>query len=172
MVQGISVGLGFYSSYSGGNASSNASSVHRLTVQEAKELDNKNVQNPQIDAMKRSGQIECETCKNRKYQDGSDEMVSFKAAGHISPEASASKVRAHEQEHVSNAFEKAAKNDGRVVSANVSLKTAVCPECGKSYVSGGLTTTQIQYDESNPYSKNQKSLDNMFLLGQNVDLSA
>ena len=47
---------------------------------------------------------ECQTCKNRKYQDGSDEMVSFKSAAHISPEASASRVRAHEQEHVSNAY--------------------------------------------------------------------
>lgn len=27
----------------------------------------------QIKAMKRSGQMECETCKNRKYKDGSDE---------------------------------------------------------------------------------------------------
>ena len=40
---------------------------------------------------------ECQTCKERKYQDGSDEMVSFKAAAHISPEASASTVRSHEQ---------------------------------------------------------------------------
>ena len=31
---------------------------------------------------------ECQTCKNRKYQDGSDEAnVSFKTAQHISPEA-------------------------------------------------------------------------------------
>ena len=30
--------------------------------------------------------LRCQTCKNRKYQDGSDENVSFKAAAHISPE--------------------------------------------------------------------------------------
>ena len=30
-----------------------------------------------------SSPAECETCKNRKYQDGSDEMVSFKSAAHI-----------------------------------------------------------------------------------------
>ena len=53
---------------------------------------------------RKSSPAECETCKNRKYQDGSDEMVSFKSAAHISPEASASRVRAHEQEHVSNAY--------------------------------------------------------------------
>ena len=55
---------------------------------------------------RKSSPAECETCSNRKYQDGSDEMVSFKSAAHISPEASATKVRAHEQEHVSNAYEK------------------------------------------------------------------
>ena len=61
---------------------------------------------------RKSSPAECETCKNRKYQDGSDEMVSFKSAAHISPEASASRVRAHEQEHVSNAYKKAAQGNG------------------------------------------------------------
>ena len=40
---------------------------------------------------RKSSPAECETCKNRKYQDGSDEMVSFKSAAHISPEASANR---------------------------------------------------------------------------------
>ena len=39
---------------------------------------------------------ECETCKNRKYRDGSDEMVSFKAAGHIAPVSAAAVVMGHE----------------------------------------------------------------------------
>lgn len=39
---------------------------------------------------------ECQTCKNRKYQDGSDENVSFKSASHISPASSGARVRAHE----------------------------------------------------------------------------
>ena len=30
---------------------------------------------------RKSSPAECETCKNRKYQDGSNEMVSFKSAG-------------------------------------------------------------------------------------------
>ena len=29
---------------------------------------------------RKSSPAECETCKNRKYQDGSNEMVSFKSA--------------------------------------------------------------------------------------------
>lgn len=86
---------------------------------------------------------ECETCKNRKYRDGSDEMVSFKAAGHIAPESAAAVVMGHEQEHVSNAYQKAEKGNGEVVRASVQLKTAICPECGRTYISGGETNTQI-----------------------------
>lgn len=113
---------------------------------------------------------ECETCKKRKYQDGSDEMVSFKSAAHISPESAASRVRAHEQEHVSNAFKKAAANDGKVISASVSIHTAVCPECGRTYVSGGTTHTQIKYyNEDNPYQKGLKSADRAKYSGMNAD---
>lgn len=121
---------------------------------------------------RKSSPAECETCKNRKYQDGSDEMVSYKAAAHISPEASAARVRAHEQEHVSNAYKKAAQNNGKVLAANVALKTATCPECGRSYVAGGTTTTQIKYsNESNPYQQNQKSADAASFIGMNLDLA-
>lgn len=122
---------------------------------------------------RKSSPAECETCKNRKYQDGSDEMVSFKSAAHISPQASASRVRAHEQEHVTNAYNKAAQNNGKVLSATVSLRTAVCPECGTVYTAGGTTTTKISYsDESNPYQQNKKSADAAALIGRNLDLSA
>lgn len=121
---------------------------------------------------RKSSPAECETCKNRKYQDGSNEMVSFKSAAHISPQASASKVRAHEQEHVSNAYTKAAKAGGKVLSASVTLKTAICPECGSSYVSGGTTATRIKYpNENNPYTKNRKSADAVSLVGRNLDMA-
>lgn len=65
-----------------------------------------------------SSSEECQTCKNRKYQDGSDEMVSFKSAAHVSPQAAAGRVRAHEGEHVSNAYDKAAQKNGTVVYAS------------------------------------------------------
>lgn len=120
-----------------------------------------------------SSPSECETCKNRKYQDGSDENVSFKSAAHIPVSASGARVRAHEAEHVSNAYSKAAKNDGKVISAGVSIRTSVCSECGRTYVSGGETRTMIKYtDESNPYQKNQKSLDAAMLPGANIDYAA
>ena len=122
---------------------------------------------------RKSSPAECETCKNRKYQDGSDEMVSYKAPTHISPEAAASSVRSHEQEHVNNAYTDAAQNNGKVISCNVSIKTSICPECGRSYVSGGTTSTQIRYyNEDNPYQKDLKSSDaaNKYR-GMNVDIA-
>ena len=72
-------------------------------------------QSTEVTPGRKSSPAECETCKNRKYQDGSDEMVSFKSAAHISPQASAARVRAHEQEHVSNAYKSAAQNNGQVL---------------------------------------------------------
>lgn len=126
----------------------------------------------QVNPGRKSSPAECKTCRNRKYKDGSDEMVSYKSASHISPQASASKVRAHEQEHVSNAYKKAAKANGKVLSASVTLQTAICPECGTSYTAGGTTATKISYsNESNPYQQNRKSVDAAMLIGQNLDLA-
>lgn len=116
---------------------------------------------------------ECETCKNRKYQDGSNENVSFKSATHISPNAAGAAVRAHEGEHVSNAYTKAAQANGKVINASVAIHTSVCPECGRTYVSGGVTNTMIKYsDETNPYQKNQKALDAANMIGATIDYVA
>lgn len=113
---------------------------------------------------------ECQTCKNRKYKDGSDEMVSFKSPAHIAPESSAAAVRSHEQEHVTNAYSKAATGNGKVLSASVSLQTAICPECGRSYIAGGTTRTQIKYyNEENPYQQDLKKTDHAKYSGMNAD---
>lgn len=118
----------------------------------------------------KSSPAECQTCKERKYQDGSDEMVSFKSASHIDPSASASAVMGHEQEHVSNAYKKASQNNGKVLQASVSLKTAICPECGRSYVAGGETRTQIKYyNEKNPYQKDLKAQDAAKYKGMHIN---
>lgn len=120
----------------------------------------------------KSSPEDCETCRERKYQDGSDENVSFKAASHISPEAAASRVRAHESEHVANAYSKAAEKGGKVLNASVSIHTAICPECGRTYVSGGTTNTLIRYpNEDNPYQQNKKAIDGIGLRGQNLDIA-
>lgn len=111
---------------------------------------------------------ECQTCKNRKYQDGSDEQVSFKSAAKINPNAVYAKVRGHEQEHVANAFDKAKQGGGKVLQASVAIHYAVCPECGRRYVSGGTTTTRISYPKDQ-YGKNQKAFDAEATKGNNID---
>ncbi|MCR4792774.1 MAG: hypothetical protein K5871_08485 [Lachnospiraceae bacterium] len=118
----------------------------------------------------RVNKAECKTCKERKYKDGSDENVSFKSAQHISPTEAGSRVRAHEQEHVSNAYSKASKDGGKVLQASVAIHTAICPECGRTYISGGTTSTRIQYpNEKNPYQAGRKNSDRLATEGMNFD---
>lgn len=133
---------------------------------------NTNMSTAEEKALKRSGAIECETCANRKYQDGSNENdVSFKAPGHISPQSSAATVMAHEQQHVSNAYAKAGENNGKVVNATVTLHTSVCPECGRSYVSGGVTNTAIKYS-NDAYGSSKKTYDAANgAVGGNIDMA-
>ena len=106
---------------------------------------------------------ECQTCKERKYQDGSDDPgVYFKTPTNIAPDQAASAVRGHENEHVVREQAKARQEDRKVVSQSVTYHTAICPECGKAYVSGGTTRTvtkadnsaqaQQQPQEENPYA--------------------
>lgn len=163
MINGI--GYGGYIGYSGYGGVYHGTSAVSAAGSEIDGLSSAEVRN-----LKKTGAVECETCRNRRYQDGSDEAdVSFKSPGHISPGNSAAKVMSHEQEHVANAYEKAGKDNGRVISANVSLRTAVCPECGRSYVAGGETSTVIKYNESNPYGKEAKSRDAVNLIGREID---
>ncbi|MCI8400183.1 MAG: hypothetical protein HFF90_12440 [Oscillibacter sp.] len=85
---------------------------------------------------------ECQTCKERKYQDESDDMgVSYQTPTNIAPDQAASAVRGHEMEHVYREQAKAEREDRKVISQSVTIHTAICPECGKAYVSGGTTRT-------------------------------
>ena len=120
---------------------------------------------------KRLGKVECETCKERKYQDGSDEQVSFKTASKINPAAVEARVRGHEQEHVANAYDKAEENGGKVLRASVTLKYAICPECGRSYCAGGVTNTAIKYPKDDPYSRNNNSMGQEAFKGNKLDLA-
>lgn len=91
---------------------------------------------------------ECQTCKNRQYQDGSDDPgVSFKTATKLSPDEAATAVRSHEQEHVVRERAKAQREGRKVVSQSVTIHTSVCPECGRVYVSGGVTRTVTAPDD-------------------------
>gem|GEM_PF-1750462 len=89
-----------------------------------------------------SGPAECQICSNRKYQDVSnDATVSFQSPTRLSPGAAETMVRAHEQQHVNHEQVRAQESDREVVSQNVTIHYAICPECGSPYVSGGTTTT-------------------------------
>ena len=154
--------------YQAANAQSYDSKAHENASGDDKRLAGLKAE----DSKSETKDTECQTCKNRKYQDGSDEMVSFKNAAHIAPESAGAVVRSHEQEHVRNAYAKATTQNGKVVSASVTLKTAICPECGRSYVSGGTTRTQIRYyNEENPYQKDLKNADYTKCKGMNADYS-
>lgn len=84
----------------------------------------------------------CKTCEERKYQDGSDDPgVSYQTPTRIAPGQAAAAVRGHEMEHVVRENAKAQREERKVVSQSVTLHTAICPECGKAYISGGTTRT-------------------------------
>ncbi|HEX3027744.1 MAG TPA: hypothetical protein VHT34_00205 [Clostridia bacterium] len=146
-----------YSQGSGNPASVNANASNNpLSMSKTSQ---KNDSSPETQALKRAGKVECQTCKNRQYQDGSnDPGVSFKTPGHIDPGSSASVVMSHEQEHVRNETAKASSEGRKVVSQSVSLETSVCPECGRVYVSGGKTRTVTKTDSKN----SDKELDKYF----------
>lgn len=163
-------GISGYSSYNSyyGNYSMYGAGSFGSGTQDALTIGNSEEQDGSV--KKISGE-RCQTCENRKYQDGSDENVSFKSAAHVSPEAAVSAVRAHEGEHVSNAYTSAAQKNGKVISAAVSIHTSVCPECGRTYVSGGTTSTKIKYP-ANPYDENKKTLQAEAAKGNNIDYAA
>lgn len=100
------------------------------------------------------GDYVCQTCKNRKYVDGSDDPgVSFKTPTSISPGNAFSAVMAHEGEHVARESSKAQAEDKKIVSQSVRIFTSICPECGKPYISGGLTKTTTK-TENRPKDSN------------------
>lgn len=108
---------------------------------------------------------ECKTCAQREYVDGSNDAgVSFKTPTRVSPQSAASAVMSHEQEHVSREQSKADSEGREVVNQNVQIHMDVCPECGKSYVSGGTTTTTTA-------GKQQQKV-NEPGIGQNFDQTA
>ena len=107
---------------------------------------------PEEDLKRRFDSFECQTCSRRRYQDGSnDSGVSFQTPTKVAPKAAAMAVRSHEQEHVSRNQSKAKQEGKKIVSQTVTIHTAICPECGSIYVSGGTTRTVIS--ENTPAKK-------------------
>jgi ribosomal protein L32 len=97
------------------------------------------------------GVTECQTCKSRKYQDRSnDPSVSFQSPTHISPGQSGLAVASHEGEHVAHEQANAKREGRKVVSQTVTLSTSICPECGCTYISGGVTRSITKNEGNSP----------------------
>ena len=117
------------------------------------------------------GKRECQTCKSRRYQDESnDSGVSYQTPTKISPDRAAAAVRSHENEHVTREQAKAKREGREVVSQSVVIKTAICPECGRVYISGGSTTTvtKAAKDKDSAFQPAQPSEADGAYLNKNV----
>lgn len=116
-----------------------------------------------------TGKKECQTCKNRRYQDQSnDSGVSYQTPTKISPDRAAAAVRSHEQEHVTREQAKANREGREVVSQSVVIKTAICPECGRVYISGGTTTTVTRAKGDDKFQAGQPAEAGGRFIDQNI----
>lgn len=114
-------------------------------------------------------EAECQTCENRKYQDGSnDPGVSFKTATRLTPEQAATAVRGHEMEHVSHERARAEREDRKIVQQSVTIHTSICPECGDVYISGGTTRTTTAKDNRQELAQQARQ----DMLGRTLDTFA
>lgn len=136
---------------------------HSANVSVDKDVDmaNPTEQAAKSNQNRKVGDGECQTCKNRKYQDVSDDSgVSYQTPTKIATSHVAAAVMSHEQEHVVRNQAKAEQEDREIVSQSVMLHTSVCPECGKTYVSGGTTRTVTKADNSDLEEKAKEAFFN------------
>ncbi len=155
-VQGLN--NSFYNAYNAYGFSSQSKTTQNTSV---------DVSNIKTDELKKSNQLEapkeCETCKNRRYQDRSDDpTVSFQSAQSIPTGMAYGIVASHENEHVRNEQTRAKEDGRKVVFQSVSIHTDICPECGKMYISGGTTRTVTKADNSQNQSNNNSQLTDIF----------
>lgn len=129
----------------------------------------------EADLKRRFDSFECQTCKNRKYQDGSDDSgVSFQTPTRVDPKSAGAAVRSHEQEHVSRNRSKAKREGREIVSQSVTIHTNICPECGRVYVSGGTTRTATRNASENKLADkfNAGKSDPTYDKGRNLNTAA
>ncbi len=109
---------------------------------------------------------ECESCRNRKYRDWSDDpTVSYQTPTSVSREGAYEAVVSHENEHVRHEQARAQATGRKVVYQHVSVHMSVCPECGRVYVSGGETVTATTIDPK----KNGTGEDRLEDKGRTID---
>lgn len=97
---------------------------------------------PDTEGIEEHTLCQCETCRNRRYQDDSpDGGVSFQQPTHIPPNQAAAAVIGHEREHQGREARFAAEDGRDVIINEIRIFTNICPECNRVYVSGGETHT-------------------------------
>jgi hypothetical protein len=102
--------------------------------------------------------VQCETCDNRRYQDQSDDGgVSMQNPTRLGPREAAAAVIDHEREHQGREAVRAREEGREVISNEIRIFVARCPECGIKYVSGGETRTVTTSGDFNP--ANRRALD-------------
>lgn len=81
----------------------------------------------------------------------------MKSPTQLSPTSAGAAVMSHENEHVVRERAKAAREGGEVINQSVQIFTANCPECGRTYVSGGETRTTVRTTtrNDNPVNRSQ-----------------
>jgi hypothetical protein len=84
----------------------------------------------------------CASCAARSYQCSSGQVTSG-----VSSNESGSFVAAHEAEHLAKDRVEAQANDRQVVSQSMRLFTAMCAECGSTFVAGGEAKTVTASDQ-------------------------
>lgn len=125
-------------------------------VQNVFQAKSRGIERSEIQKMARNGEIDCDACKSREAQ---EKPTASKISA---PKASADAA------------------DGKEHSAaHAHTQSATCPDCGRVYVtkteegndsSSESTTTQIKYNEENPYAQGFKIADSAVVAGQNMDM--
>jgi len=85
-------------------------------------------------------QEECKLCQGRRYVCSNGETSDGNSTV-IPGRQSALRVQHHEAQHLHRARIKAVQEGKVVVAQYIFLQYATCPECGKTYVSGGQAVT-------------------------------
>jgi hypothetical protein len=70
----------------------------------------------------------------------------------------------HEMEHVNHEQARAQEEDRTIVAQYVQIHTAVCPECGRTFVAGGTTTTVTGSKSGESYANKASGA-----LGRSID---
>ena len=130
-------GLTFCSRFQNGMRPNQKLQIHEIEAEAVKK--------PEIAPLEKQGtfnKIGSFGEKERKYQDGSsDPGVSMKMPTALNKGEALSRVSSHEREHVVREQTKAKQEGREVVMQTVQIHSAICPECGRPYISGGKTRT-------------------------------